>query len=158
MVCRQGLDDAPRLFEAETEGQGATGTAIAEWGTRCVDTLEMGMAARNLLSDVESIQTTNYGQTMIDGLRRRMGLLIQLMPNIVQQCGLGDFGKRLAPAVKPTREVQKVISVGAQRAQRQLTDMLGIEKILDPGEGLALLVEEAIRASVGWGGGEMGQG
>ncbi len=42
-----------------------------------------------------------------------LGLLIQLMPNIVQQRGLGDFGKRLAPAVKPTSEVKQVVGVGA---------------------------------------------
>ena len=89
------------------------GTAIAEWGTRRVDTLEMGMAPGNLLSDVESIQTANHGQTMVYGLGCGLGLLIQLMPNIVQQRGLGDFGKRLAPAVKPTSEVKQVVGVGA---------------------------------------------
>ena len=121
------------------------GTAIAERAACRIGALEMGMAAGNLLSVVESIQTTNHGQAMIYGLRGRLGLLAQLMADIVQQCGLGDFGKGLGLALKPTSEVQQIIGVGAQRARRQLAKMLGIEKIVGPGDLVAVLVEQAIR-------------
>ena len=72
------------------------------------------MAAGDLLSEVESIQTTNHSQAMIYGLRSGLGLLVQLMADIVQQCGLRDFGKRLGLALKPASEVQQVIGVSAQ--------------------------------------------
>jgi len=76
----------------------------------------MRIASGNLLSMVESIQTTNHGQAMIYGLRRGLGLLVQLMPNIVQQGGFSDRGKGLMLALKPTSEMKQVIGVGAQRA------------------------------------------
>src|SRR5439155_151353 len=66
-----------------------------------IDALEMGMAGGNLLSELESIQTTNHGQAMIYGLRCGWGLLVQLMPDVVQQRGLGDLGKGLGLALKP---------------------------------------------------------
>ena len=110
LLRREGLDHTPRLFEAETEGGGATGTAIAERAARRIETLEMGLARRNFLSVVESIQTTNRGQAMIDGLWRRLRLLVQLIPNIVQQSGFGDRGKGLRLALKPTSEARELIS------------------------------------------------
>jgi len=115
------------------------GTAIAERATCRIDALEMGMARGNLLSVVESIQTTNHRQAVIDGRRCGLGLLVQLIPNIVQQRGLGDGGKDLRLALKPASEVQQVISVGAQRARRPSTNVLGIKKIVDPSDGVALL-------------------
>jgi hypothetical protein len=50
---------------------------------------------------------------MIHGSRSRLGLLTQLMTDIIQQGGLGDFRKSLGLALKPTSEVQQVIGVGA---------------------------------------------
>ena len=88
------------------------GTALAERAARRVGALEMGMAGGNLLSMMESVQTTNDGQAMIYGLRRGLGLLVQLMTNVVQQRGFGDRGKCLGASLKPTREVQKVVGVG----------------------------------------------
>ena len=82
-------------FEAETEGDGAMGAAIAERAACRIDALEMGMAGGDLLSVMESIQTPNHRQAMIYGLRRRLGLLTQLMADIVQQRGFGDFGQGL---------------------------------------------------------------
>ena len=83
---------------------------------------------------------------MIYGLRSRLGLLVQLMADIVEQCGLGDFGKSLGLALPPTGEVQQVIGVSAQRTRRQLAKMLGIEKVVGPGDLAAVLIEQAIRA------------
>ena len=74
-------------------------------------------AAGISLSVVEAIQATNHGQAMIDGLRRGLGLLIQLMTDIVQQGGLGDPGQRPGRVLEPAGEVQQVISIGAQRAR-----------------------------------------
>ena len=90
------------------------GAAIADRAASRIGALEMGMAGGNLLSVVESIQATNHRQAMIYGLRSRLGLLAQLMADIVQQCGFGDFGKSLGLALKPTSEVQQVIGVSAQ--------------------------------------------
>ena len=94
MLCRQGLDHAPRLLEAETEGDGAMGPPIADRAASRIGALEMGTAAGDLLTEMETIQTTNHGQAMIYGLRRRLGLLVELMADIVEQCGLGDSAER----------------------------------------------------------------
>src|SRR5215831_16601040 len=81
-----------RLLEAESEGDMAVGTTVADRAAGRIGVLEMGMAAAgDLLSEMESIQATNYGQAMIHGLRSRLGLLAQLMADIIQQCGLRDF-------------------------------------------------------------------
>ena len=93
LLCREGLDHAPGLLEAETEGDGAMGAAIAERAACRIGALEMGMAGGDLLSVMESIQTTNHGQAMIYGLRSGFGLLAQLMADIVQQSGFGDLGQ-----------------------------------------------------------------
>ena len=127
------------------------GTAIAERGTRRIDALEMGMAGGDLLSMMESIQTPNYGQAVIDGGRRGPGLLVQFMPNVFQQYRLGERSEVLRLALTPASEVQKVISVGTQRARRKLTKMLSVQEIIDPSDFVALLVEQAIRAGAGGG-------
>ncbi len=54
---------------------------------------------------------------MIYGLRRGLGLLVQLVPHIVQQRGFGDLGKGLGLALKPTGEVKQVIGIGPQRSR-----------------------------------------
>ena len=128
LLCRQGPDDASRLLETETEGHRAVGAAVADRASRRIGTLEMGLASGNLLSVMEPVQTTKHGQTMIYGLRCGLWLLVQLMTNIVHQRGLCDHGNRLMLAPIPASEVQQVIGVGANRARRQLTKMLGIEK------------------------------
>jgi hypothetical protein len=86
--------------------------SVAERAARCIDALEMGITGGNFLPVVESVQTMDHGQAMIYGLRRGLGLLVQLMPDVVQQRGFGDRGKGLGASLKPTREVQKVVGVG----------------------------------------------
>ena len=73
------------------------GTTVADRAASRIGALEMGMAAGDLLSEVESVQAANHSQAMIHGLRSRLGLLAQLMADIIQQCGLRDFGKSLGP-------------------------------------------------------------
>jgi hypothetical protein len=146
------------LLETETEGKGAMGAAVADRAACGIEAPEMGMAIGNLLSVMEAIQTTDYGQTMIDGLRCGSWLLVQLMANIVQQGGLGDGSQGLMLALKPTSEVKQFIGVGAQRVRRQLPHMLGIEKIIHPDDLVVLLIEQAIRTGDSLEGGLMDQG
>jgi hypothetical protein len=54
------------------------------------------LAAGNLLSVVEAVQTTQHAQAMIYGLRRGFGLLIQLVTGIIEQGGFGDLRQRRA--------------------------------------------------------------
>src|SRR6266700_2713687 len=74
-------------------------------------------------------------QTMIHGLRRGLGLLVELMTDVVEQCGLGDFGQRLGRLLEPAGEVQQVIGVSAERTQRELANALSIEKAIGGGAG-----------------------
>ena len=94
MLCREGLNNASRLFETETERNGAMGPAVADRAARRIDALEMGIAGGKFLSVMESIQTTDHGQAMIYGLRRGFRLLIELVTDVVEQGGLGDFRQR----------------------------------------------------------------
>jgi hypothetical protein len=54
---------------------------------------------------------------MIYSLRRRLGLLVELMADIIEQDVLGDFGQRprwiLPP---PSGEVEQVKGISAERA------------------------------------------
>src|SRR6266567_2295947 len=90
-------------------------------------------------------------QTMIHGLRRGLGLLVELMTDVVEQCGLGDFGQRLGRLLEPAGEVQQVIGVSAERTQRELANALSIEKGVGPGHLLSLRIEQAIGGGAGGG-------
>ena len=146
---RQGNDNTVGLPKTEAVSDGFAGTAPTEWGPRHIRALEVGMAGRNLLPVMKSVQTTNHGQAMIYGLRRGPRLLVQLMTNIVPQRGFRDGRKRLMLVLKPTSKVQQVIGVGAQRARRELTNVLGIEKIVGPGDLATRIVEQAVRTGSG---------
>ena len=86
---------------------------------------------------------------MIHGLRGGLGLLVELVTDIVEQGGLADLGQRPGWVLKPAGEVEQVIGVGSQGTQRQLADALGIEEGIGPGDFLPLLVEQAIGGSAG---------
>jgi len=78
---------------------------------------------------------------MIHGLRRGFGLLVQLVTNIVQQGGLGDFRQGLRRLLTPpTGEVEQVVSISAEGPRRELPDALGIEESIGPGDFLPLLI------------------
>jgi hypothetical protein len=85
------LPNAADNSSSRAEGDIAVGTTVADRAAGRIGVLEMGMAAGDLLSDMESIQATNHGQAMVHGLRSRLRLLAQLMADIIQQCGLCDF-------------------------------------------------------------------
>ena len=63
----------------------------------------MGGAGRNLLAQVETIQATHHRKAMIHGLRGGLWLLVELMANIIEQGGFGEFGKGL---LRPAGEVE----------------------------------------------------
>jgi hypothetical protein len=75
LLCSERLDHPAGLPEAESEGDGAMGAAIAERAACRPFALEMGMDGRDLLPVMESVQTTNHRQAMIYGLWCRPGLL-----------------------------------------------------------------------------------
>src|ERR1041384_5860779 len=87
--------------------------------------------------------------SMVYGLRRGLGALAQLMTNIIQQRRFSDGGKRLCAVLKPTSEVKKIISVGANGARGQLTSMLRIEEFVGPSDRMVLVIEQAIGAGAG---------
>src|SRR5271165_4986049 len=135
------------------------GVAIAERAACCIGALEVGMGGGNLLSVMESVQTTNHGQAMIYRLRRGLRILIELVTDVVEQRGLGDlrqrqWQRRFAP---PAGEVQQVISISAQGAQGQLANALTIEESISPSDLLALLIEQAIGRNTGQNGGPVDQ-
>jgi hypothetical protein len=69
-----------------------------------------------------------------------LGLLVELIPDIVEQCRFGDLGKGLRLGLKPASEVKQMVGVGPQRARRELTEMLGGEKLVGPGDLVVRLV------------------
>lgn len=54
--------------------------------------MKMGFASRNLASVVEAVEIVQHAETMIDGGRRGLGQLIELVADIVEQDGLVDLG------------------------------------------------------------------
>ena len=54
--------------------------------------------------------------------------------------------------------MEQVKGIGAQGPRRELTNVLGIEKIVGSGDLVTRLVEQAIRGGSGWGGGWMHEG
>ncbi len=81
----QRYNHASRLSQAEPPGHGAVRLAVAERGSGLIEALEVELAGRNLLSVMKAVHTTQHAQAMIDGLRHRLGLLIQLVTGVIEQ-------------------------------------------------------------------------
>ena len=103
----------------------------------------MRLASGNLAPVMEAIQAMHHAQTMIHSLRRGPRLLLELVTDIVEQSGLGDLreGERQRPLAPPAGEVQQVISIRTQGAQRELANTLRIEEGVGPSDLLSLLIE-----------------
>jgi hypothetical protein len=87
----------------------------------------MKLSTGDLLSKMETVQTMQYREAMIDRLRGGLGRLIQLIADVVEQNGFGDLGQRAGRVLlPPAGEMQQIISVGAQRTQGELANMLRI--------------------------------
>ena len=79
-------------------------------------------------------QGTYHREAMIDGLGGRPRMLVQLKPHIVSQGRFIDLRQReCSGAPPPAGEVQQIIGISAQRARRELTKQLGIQKIVAQG-------------------------
>jgi hypothetical protein len=78
----------------------------------------MHLAGGNFLSGVEAAAAAHGAQTMIHGLRSGLGLLFELMTNIVEERGLRDSSERLTLGREPAGKVKKVVGVNAQRTER----------------------------------------
>ena len=84
---------------------------------------------------------------MIDGLGCRRRQLAQLVPDIVQEGGLGQGlfgdGGGLMRARPPAEEMEEIVGITAQRGIGHATDSLLVEESIDPGYFPAELPEYA---------------
>jgi hypothetical protein len=111
----------------------------------------VGLSRGDLAAVVEAIHAVNDGQSAIHGCWCRLGLLVELIANVVDEAGFVDFRqrqrqRRLGP---PAGEVQQVKRVGAQRTEGELANALGIEEGVGPSDLLAVLREQAIGRHAG---------
>jgi hypothetical protein len=89
----------------------------------------MGWAGRNLAALMGTIQTMHHSEAMIHGLRFGLGLLVELIANVIAEGGFGEIGNRMLP---PAGKVKQVVSVSAQRSQRKTAQMLSVEERVGP--------------------------
>src|SRR6516162_7693551 len=132
------------LPQPQSGGDAVMRPAIAERRSRRIASMKMGLAARNLASVVETIERVQHAETVIDGGGRGLGQLIELVADIVEQERLIDLGEPVSREMQPARQVQQVIAVGPQGAQRELAQPLGIKKAIGPDEFTAFSVEQPI--------------
>ncbi len=78
-----------------------------------------------------------------------LGILLELMTNIFDECGLGDLGKRLMLRFEPTGEIEEIVGVDAQRPRGKLPESLTVEESIRPADLSSLLVAHAMRGSAG---------
>ena len=126
-----------------------TWPTVAERGPLGIAALEMHFADRNFLSGVEAIAAAHCTEAMIHGLRCGFGILLELMTNIIHQCGLGNFRKRPMLQFEPAGEVEQVIRVDAKRPRRELPEALTIEEGIRPIEFSSLVVTHSIGRGAG---------
>src|SRR5689334_12695682 len=95
---------------------------------------------------------------MVDGLRSRFGFCVELIADIIEKSRFIHLqqGPRRAWQPPPC-EVQQIVSICAQGAERKLAKALGIEKGIGPRDFPPLIVEQAIGRSAGGDGGSMDQ-
>src|SRR5439155_13844833 len=118
-----------------------------------VGALEVDFAGGNVPTGVKAIPTMHHSQTMIDGLGSGLRILLKLMPDIIDERGLGDLGERLALRFEPAGEVEQVIGVGTERTQGELPEALAIAERIRPGQFAPVLIAQAIRRGAGGTGG-----
>ena len=86
---------------------------------------------------------------MIHRLWTGLGILFELMTNIVDERGLGDFRQRLMLRCEPAREVEKVVSVNAQRTERELPQTLTVQEGIGPVGFRSLIATHSIGGDAG---------
>src|SRR5215831_10958441 len=146
---RERHDHPPILFEAKYPGDGGARPAVAERRSFGIAALEMHLAGGNFLTGVEAIATAHCAQPMIHSLRRRLGILLELMTDIVDERGLGDLGKRSTLRFEPAGEIEEVVGVDAKRTGRKLAEALTVQEGIRPVEFSSLIVAHSIRGGAG---------
>src|SRR5215469_3815319 len=86
---------------------------------------------------------------MIHGLWGGLGMLLELVADIVDDRRFGHLGDRLALGFEPAGKVDQIIGVSAERAQRELPEALGVEEHIRPVEFPLVLVAQAVRRGTG---------
>src|SRR5262249_12707349 len=104
--------------------------------------------------EVEAVDSAQQIQPMVDGLRRRRRLLVQLKAQIIAQDGfveLGQLGWSLSGSgrLRPAREMQQVESIGAQGTWGTLQQMFGVQKLIGPSYVSAMLIDQTIGRRAG---------
>src|SRR5258707_14848853 len=86
---------------------------------------------------------------MIHGLWFGLGILLELMTNIVDERGLGDFSQRLILRYEPAGEVEEVVGVDAKRPRGKLAKALSVEEGIRPLDLSSFLVAHPIGGGTG---------
>ena len=60
---------------------------------------------------VETVQTVRRSNAMVDGLGGRLGLMVQLEADIVEQLRLVELGQLNRCGGKPLCQIQKIIGI-----------------------------------------------
>jgi hypothetical protein len=85
-------DHALWLFESQTGG-GRSRSAEAQWAARPVNAFAEPILAGDLRLVMEAVKATDRDQAVIHGLRCGLGLLVELVSNIVEQQALVQLGE-----------------------------------------------------------------
>src|SRR5215469_10405235 len=87
---------------------------------------------------------------MIDGLRTRLGNFAELIADISEQSRFIQLKQvRYRMCYAPTCEMQQIVTIDAQGAQRELAKTLAIEKLVGPGYFLSLVVDQVVGGEAG---------
>jgi hypothetical protein len=103
LLVSEWSDDALGLLQTQSRDEGAAGPSVAEWRAPGAGAVKMRGAGRNLLAVMETIQAMQHRKAVIHGLRGGLGLLVELKANVIEEPGLGEFGKRM---LRPAGEVK----------------------------------------------------
>src|SRR5215813_5131585 len=87
LVGGEGYDHTAGLPQSQLSADLRLPTAMAERRAGGIPALKVRFP-RNLMSVMEVIEAAHHAQAVIDGLRRRCGLLLELVTHIVKQKGL----------------------------------------------------------------------
>jgi hypothetical protein len=103
----------------------------------------------HLLMELELEQTPQQAGTVIHILRRRLGLLVHLIANVIDERGFGELLRLQAHHIHagllrpPTYEMQQSDAVESQGQQLQSPHALHIEEAVDPFSLAALFIYQA---------------
>ena len=96
---------------------------------------------------METIETTEHGEAVIDRLGSGLRRMVELVADILQEERLVQPGKPEVLGSEPSCCMQQVKGIGAQRAQRELAKSLRIEDLSGPGDLAVAVVQQTLRGS-----------